>query len=71
MEVSIFFISSSMAARSEDIPLCWVAKEAMLVPAPATPRLSKAAIVSVEIGFLFFLFLTIFVFQYEYRLSSK
>jgi hypothetical protein len=71
MEVSILSISSSMAARSEDIPFCWVAKEAMPVPAPANPRLSRVAIVTVEIGSLFFLFSTIFVFQYEYRLSSE
>jgi hypothetical protein len=56
MEVSILSISSSMAVRSEDIPLCWVAKEAMPVPAPANPRLSRVAIVSAEIGSLFFLF---------------
>jgi hypothetical protein len=71
MEVFILSISSSMAVCSEDIPFCWVAKEAMPVPAPANPMLSRVAIVIVEIGSLFFFLSTVFVSQYEYRLSSE
>jgi hypothetical protein len=42
----------------------------MPVPAPATPRLSRVAMVNAEIGSLFFLS-PVPVFQYEYRLSSE
>jgi hypothetical protein len=42
----------------------------MPVPAPATPRLSRVAMVNAETGSLFFLS-PVPVFQYEYRLSSE
>jgi hypothetical protein len=45
-----------------------VAREAMLVPALATPKLSRVVMIMAEIVSLFFLS-PVFILQYEYRLS--